>query len=159
MSAALEVSVRSATEDDLAFVASSHRLAHVAIQDARGGELETLLNGRQEPIEDSWSLYLSAGEQALLIGELDGVSVGYCALEHLQLVDQTSIAMISELWVHPDARGVGVGAALMHHIEATAHEWGARGLDSRALPGDRTTKNFFESFGLVARSIHVHRTL
>ena len=29
----------------------------------------------------------------------------------------------------------------------------------RAMPGDRSTKNFFESFGLVARALTVHRDL
>jgi hypothetical protein len=33
------------------------------------------------------------------------------------------------------------------------------GIDSLALPGNRETKNFFESFGLVARAIVVHRPL
>ena len=36
---------------------------------------------------------------------------------------------------------------------------GCFGVDSLALPGDRHTKNFFESFGLVARAIIVHRSL
>ena len=35
---------------------------------------------------------------------------------------------------------------------------GCFGVDSLALPGDRHTKNFFESFGLVARAIVVHRS-
>jgi hypothetical protein len=38
-------------------------------------------------------------------------------------------------------------------------ERGCMGVDSLALPGDRHTKNFFESFGLVARAIVVHRPL
>lgn len=36
---------------------------------------------------------------------------------------------------------------------------GAIGVDSLALPGDRGTKNFFESFGLKARAIVVHRAI
>ena len=32
-------------------------------------------------------------------------------------------------------------------------------MDSLALPGDRATKNFFETHGLVARAITVHRRL
>ena len=36
---------------------------------------------------------------------------------------------------------------------------GCFGVDSLALPGDRHSKNFFESFGLVARAIIVHRPL
>ena len=35
---------------------------------------------------------------------------------------------------------------------------GCIGIDSRALPGDRETKNFFESFGLKARLLTVHRS-
>ncbi|NIR35956.1 MAG: hypothetical protein GWN79_05560 [Actinobacteria bacterium] len=36
---------------------------------------------------------------------------------------------------------------------------GCEGIDSLALPGDRHTKNFFETFGLVARALRVHRAL
>ncbi|MEZ5207350.1 MAG: hypothetical protein R2690_10330 [Acidimicrobiales bacterium] len=35
---------------------------------------------------------------------------------------------------------------------------GAVTVSTPSLPGDRSTKNFFESFGLVARAIVVHRT-
>ena len=47
----------------------------------------------------------------------------------------------------------------MDHILAWARDHGCFGLDSLALPGDRATKNFFESFGLVARAIVVHKPL
>ena len=33
------------------------------------------------------------------------------------------------------------------------------GIDSFALPGDRETKNFFESQGMVARLIQVYRPI
>ena len=42
---------------------------------------------------------------------------------------------------------------------AWCREKGCLGIDSVALPGDRATKNFFESFGLVARALRVHRPL
>lgn len=159
MSAALEVSVRAATTDDLEFIAASHHLAHDAIADARGGELDTLLHGRQGASQDAWQGHSEAPGHALLIGQLDGLAVGYSAMERAALPDGRTLARITDLWVHNDARGVGVGAALMHELESIASSWGAMGLDSRALPGDRVTKNFFESFGLVARAIHVHRPL
>ena len=38
-------------------------------------------------------------------------------------------------------------------------ERGCIGIDGLALPGNRETKNFFETFGLVARAIVVHRPL
>jgi hypothetical protein len=54
---------------------------------------------------------------------------------------------------------VGVGEAVMDHLVAWCRAQGCFGVDSLALPGDRQTKNFFESFGLVARAIVVHRPL
>ena len=40
-----------------------------------------------------------------------------------------------------------------------AKERGALAIQSVALPGDRATKNFFETHGMVARAIIVHRWL
>ena len=59
----------------------------------------------------------------------------------------------------PRARGVGVGYELMRACVEIARRAGCVGIDARALPGDRETKNFFESFGLVARSLVVHSAL
>jgi hypothetical protein len=47
----------------------------------------------------------------------------------------------------------------MDAIVAWAEAAGCVGIDSLALPGNRETKNFFETFGLVARAIVVHRPL
>ena len=160
MSTSLAITTREARADDLAFVVAAHERAHDAQSDARGGRLDTLLNGHVATGQTYWERYLdAAADRLLLIGEIDGVSVGYSAIEHTALGDGTTIASIGSLWVHEDARGVGVGAALMAAIETQAKNWGAQGLDSRALPGDRVSKNFFESFGLVARAIHVHRAI
>ena len=159
MNPAIDVSVRNATVPDLPFVLAAHENAHQAIQDARGGELDTLLHGNLDAPEGHWEAYLEHDRRFLLIGELDQVAVGYAAFEIVELSNGTSLATITDLWVHERARGVGVGYALMAQIEHTAIARGARGLDSRALPGDRATKNCYESFGLVARAIHVHRAL
>ena len=47
----------------------------------------------------------------------------------------------------------------MDLLVAWAQERGAVGIDALALPGDRHTKNFFETFGLTARALVVHRDL
>ena len=67
--------------------------------------------------------------------------------------------MIEDIYVDPGARAVGVGETLMNHLIDWCRARGCFGVDSLALPGDRETKNFFESFGLVARAIVVHRPL
>ena len=69
------------------------------------------------------------------------------------------LATIRDLYGSPDARGIGVGEAMMAVLEDRARAWGAVGLDGIVLPGDRQSKNFFETFGLTARAILVHRSL
>ena len=54
---------------------------------------------------------------------------------------------------------MGVGEILIETLKADAMERGAVAIQSTALPGDRATKNFFESQGMVARAIIVHRWL
>ena len=61
--------------------------------------------------------------------------------------------------MEPDAREVGAGEAMMNAVLDWAASMRCRGVDATALPGDRQTKNFFESFGLVARAISVHRAI
>ena len=65
--------------------------------------------------------------------------------------------MVDDLYVEPEARGVGVGEAMMDARPRLGGERGCVGVDALALPGNRATKNFFETFGLVARAIVVHR--
>ena len=159
MAATASISSRPADADDLFFLAASHRLGHSAVEDERGGRLDILLRGRPEPIEDSFSASLDDDANTVLVGEVNGMAVGYLALSIETLRSEELICRVTDLWVHPEARGVGVGALLMRagSAIATAHE--CVGIDARALPGDRVTKNFFESFGLVARAIEVHKAL
>ena len=76
-----------------------------------------------------------------------------------KLSDGGELARLTDVYVEPEARGVGVGEMLLDAVVAWATERGCIGIDSLALPGNRETKNFFESFGLVARAIVVHRPL
>ena len=51
------------------------------------------------------------------------------------------------------------GEAIIGALLDDARDRGAVAVQSTALPGDRATKNFFESQGMVARAIIVHRWL
>ena len=66
---------------------------------------------------------------------------------------------IAELWVTPEARGVSLGEKLIVAATQWANSHDATGLSGRALPGDRATKNYFETYGLVARSIEVYKSI
>ncbi len=67
--------------------------------------------------------------------------------------------MVTDLYTEPGARELGLGEITMQALVDWCTERGCFGVDSLALPGDRHTKNFFESFGLVARALIVHRAL
>ena len=75
------------------------------------------------------------------------------------LTDGGRLGVITDLYTMPGARGVGVGEAMMDHLIDWCTTQDCFGVDSVALPGDRHTKNFFESFGLVARALVVHRSI
>jgi hypothetical protein len=54
---------------------------------------------------------------------------------------------------------VGVGESVVNELIAWSESRGAVAIDALALPGDRMTKNFFESQKMVARAIVVQRSL
>lgn len=152
---------RPARASDLAELARLDALAREHLGGHRGGETYLVTAARPSPAEASLAEDLEHPDRCVLVGSLSetGSVLGYAVAEAITLRDGRSIADISELFVEPDARGVGIGEVLMEQLVEWATARGCFGIDARALPGDRSTKNFFESFGLVARAIVVHRDL
>lgn len=66
---------------------------------------------------------------------------------------------IELLHVEEEARGVGIGDALLARAMTDLSAAGVRSLTASAQPGDRSLKNLFERHGLVARTILVGRDL
>ena len=66
---------------------------------------------------------------------------------------------IDLLYVQPEARGVGIGSAMMEVALDILKDRGATRINAATLPGDRSTKNLFERHGLVAQMITVSKTL
>lgn len=95
----------------------------------------------------------------VLVGEISGTVVGYSVTRVETLQDGSRLGVIDDIYVHPEGRAVAVGEAMADRIVAWCTEQGCRGIDSLALPGNRETKNFFETFGFKARAIIVHRPL
>ena len=154
-----EEAARRATPDDLAAL---HDLVVAAIAEKRtqkGGELWARRERRPDPLEASLAAAIAADDQEVLVGTIDGTIVGFGAAHIEKLADGGLLGVVDEVYVDPGARAIGVGEALMSQLVDWCRDQGCFGVDSLALPGDRHTKNFFESFGLVARAIVVHRTL
>ena len=150
---------RLATEDDLPTIAELARAAIAELRETKGGELWFRTAARPEPLEESLRATAEDPDQLLLAGTVDGVILGYGAVRVDRLRDGGLLAVMDDIYVDPDARGVAVGEVLMDAALVWARERGCIGIDSVALPGNRDTKNFFERFGLVARAIVVHRPL
>lgn len=146
---ALRAEVRDARpEDDVAL----RRLLEVAAAEVapqRGG---TAL------LRDA-SAWPPEGAADVLVGSLDGVVAGVLVLRTVDHDDGTRRAVVETVYVDPPLRGVGVGERLLVAALDAARTRGCTELEAHALPGDRATKNFFESFGLSARLLTVSRTL
>lgn len=156
-----EPRVRRADPSDREQLLRLAAAAHDHLTSHRGGEVFRDREARPEPSADSFDSDLQAaatGSALVLVGCLGPVPVGF-AVVRLEHTRSASLAVVSELFVEPEARRVGVGRALMETVVEWARDAGCRGIDAEALPGDRATKNFFEAFGLVARKITVHRPL
>lgn len=150
--------VRPATVDDLGRLV---QLATDAVDEqrhARGGEVWSRREARRQPAE-SLAADLGDPRRRVIAGMLDDVVVGYGVMCFERLDDGGVLAVVEDLYVEPEARGVGVGEALMEDLVRRADEEGCIGIDALALPGNRATKNFFEAHGLTARAIVVHRSL
>jgi GNAT superfamily N-acetyltransferase len=150
---------RPATSDDLPRLVE---LAALSIEEKRaqkGGELWLATAARRPPLADGFAAELADERSSVLVGTLDGAVLGYGACHVQELGDGRLLGVVTDLFVEPQGREVGIGEALMQALVDWCAAQGCFGVDSVALPGDRSTKNFFESFGLTARAIVVHRSL
>ncbi len=150
---------RPATADDLDRLAALAEAGRTELAPTRGGAIWAERDARQRPVERSLAAALADPAQLVAVGTIDGTVVGYAATHLERLQDGSTLGVIDDLFVEPGAREVGVGEALIGEVIAWCKEQGCRGIDGLALPGNRPTKNFFETFGFTARAIVVHRSL
>lgn len=151
---------RRAGPDDVAAIVALARQAVAELRPNRGGSVWWRREAHREPIEQVITAAVEEDPtRTAVVGTVDDVVVGYALMRAETLHDGAVLATISDLFVDPEARGIGVGEAMMDILEEDARALGAIGLDGIVLPGDRASKNFFETFGLTARAIIVHRSL
>ena len=152
--------VRPAVGEDAEACAELCRRAVDEIGHIRGGEwllareaaavMDALL--RPGGLED----LVAASGQRVLVGTIDAAVVGL-AVGHVDQVGTDVLGVVDGCYVEPDARGVGVGRALLDALVVFFAGSGCRGVDAAALPGDRGTKNFYEAAGFKARLITLHQ--
>lgn len=155
----MDVSARRATADDLPTLVTLATAATEELTPHRGGDVWRRQQARPMPPGDSLRADLDDPDTRVVLGTIDDTPVGYGVIHIEVLTDGSRLGVIDDLFTLEGARGVSVGEHVMDELIAWARDAGCFGVDSLALPGDRHTKNFFESFGLVARAIVVHRPL
>ncbi len=154
-------SARPATSADAAPITHLARQGIAELTPNRGGSVWARREAHAEPLDELLHAVTGGDEPSRLVvvGTVDEAVVGYGMGRLETLHDGAVLAVVTDLYVDPEARGIGIGEAMMDLLVAWARAAGAVGIDALALPGDRHTKNFFETFGLKARAIVVHRSL
>ena len=125
----------------------------------RGGAVWAAQEARREPFKEAFALLLDSGQAQVLIGLLDGIPMGFGVAVIEILNDGSLLGDVTEIWVDPEARAVGLGESLLGSLTEFCVERGCTGIDAKALPGHRQTKNFFEEQGFTARMLIMHKSL
>jgi ribosomal protein S18 acetylase RimI-like enzyme len=148
---------RPASADDLSRIAELARLLRAELTAMKGGALWAVREARPEPLEDSYRGLLDRDDARLVVGTLDGAVVGFGAAEIENLRSGAHLGVITDLFVEPEAREVGLGEVLAVDLVEFCSRHNCVGIDAFALPGHRAAKNFFEESGFTARGIVMHR--
>ena len=148
---------RVAGPGDLARIAV---LTGLAIEEAAARRGGPALVGRwrttgAEELSGSLSGAMTGPGSRVWVGTIDEAVVGVTLAE----VPPDGTGRIPLLFVEPEARGVGVGEAMLDEATIWLAEQGCPAIDIRVLPGDRDTKQFLEGAGMVARLLVMSRTL
>jgi GNAT superfamily N-acetyltransferase len=123
----------------------------------RGGDLWSRRESRPTPVEAA--LDYSLAHDHVVAGTILDYVVGFGIGRVEVLRDGSRLGVVDDFFVEEPARDVGVGEAIMNRLVDWFRNEECFGIDALALPGDRATKNFFESFGLKARLLTVHTPL
>jgi GNAT superfamily N-acetyltransferase len=139
-----EPEIRLAGPDDLSQLVELEAQARNRLIDQRGGN-----RWLEEHLPASWPDLIASS--TVTVACLDGVVLGYLVC----LSQRGDVATVEQVFVHPEARGIGCGDAMMAFTMEWARATGHRLLEGEALPGDRETKNLYERAGITARLITV----
>ena len=150
---------RPATADDIPRVVELAGQMRAELGAMRGGALWLERDAWPEPLEDAYDALLARDDARLLVGTIDDVVIGFAAVLVEQLRSGARLGVITDLFVEPEAREVGVGEALADALVEHCRTEGCIGVDATALPGHRAAKNFFETHGFTARSLAMHKRL
>jgi len=150
---------RAAGPADVARLAALARGGIEELAPTRGGAVWKAGEAPREPLEATFEDRLARPDTLVRVGTIDEVVIGYAVARVEDLADGSRLGVVDEIFVELEARGIGVGEAMMDDVVAWCREHGCLGIDAMALPGHRQTKNFFEDSGFTARKLVMHKPL
>jgi ribosomal protein S18 acetylase RimI-like enzyme len=150
---------RPATLDDLPRIVELARLLRHELVPMKGGSLWSSREALAEPLDDAYTQLLERDDALVVVGTVDEAVVGFGVVTLETLRNGETLGVITDLFVEPDARAVGVGESMADALVSFCASRGCVGIDTLALPGHRAAKNFFEESGFTARAIVMHRSL
>jgi GNAT superfamily N-acetyltransferase len=159
MNGHMRVTARRATDGDLPELLRMY--ASLEAEQAAIREIWPHADGLDVPIDGSLTSLIHDDRATGIVGEIDGAPVGFLfAVEEplLRPLTDRYIGVVRFIFTDDEARGVGVGAAMLVAAMERLEERGIDLFDARVSPGHRLAKNFFESNGFKARSITMHRS-
>ncbi len=151
-------SARIAEQNDKEDFSRLHKMSRVEIQEHKGADLWQKTTALSANSELLFSEIIDHQEFVFIIGAYDNCPCGFMIAQWVSIYDNMSLD-IKEVFVDSEMRSVGVGEAMMDLLINTAEKSSAVSIVSRALPGDRQLKNFFERYKVTARVITVERKL
>lgn len=96
----------------------------------------------------------------LLLAQEGEETLGYlCGFIFPSSLHFHPIAMVDALYVRPDRRNRGCGAALISAFCEDARAQGAREVDLKVLSGNQTARRFYEGLGFQDQARHLRLSL
>jgi ribosomal protein S18 acetylase RimI-like enzyme len=151
--------VRTATPEDLPAIVALDDAMRAELGPMRGGPIWAVREARAGPADAAYGALLTDPAACVVVGTLDDVVVGFGVVAIETLHDGRKLGVVTELFVDPEARAVGVGETMLEALVTFCSREGCVGVDAFALPGHRAAKNFFEESGFTARAIVMHHAL
>jgi GNAT superfamily N-acetyltransferase len=155
----VEEASRDAIEADVARIVELARLMRSELHAMKGGAAWLDREAWPEPLDDAYANLLDDDDVCVVVGTIDDVVVGFGVAVVELLRSGARLGVITDLFVEPDARAVGVGECMADRIVERCTGLGCTAMDALALPGHREAKNFFERNGFTARALTMHRDL
>jgi len=96
-----------------------------------------------------FSRFLGGTEDGWLLGAFeDSKPLGFgCFYRHKSSLSATDVVLMNDLYVEEDARGRGIGRALIEAGVELAREWGASHLTWSTAPDNHTAQRLYDSTG------------